>query len=90
VPVFGATLTPFRGARYWTPAGEAKREEVNHWITSTGAFDGVIDFATAVADPKHPEQLAHRYDSSDHLHPNDAGYRAMAAAINLGALMRAR
>ena len=56
----------------------------------SGAFDGVIDFAKAVADSNHPDQLAHRYDSGDHLHPNDAGYRAMAAAINLGALMRAR
>ena len=90
VPILGATLTPFRGARYWTSSGEAKREEVNHWILTSGAFDRVIDFAKAVADPDHPDQLAHRYDSGDHLHPNDAGYRAMAAAINLGALMRAR
>jgi lysophospholipase L1-like esterase len=89
IPIFGATLTPFRGARYWTPSGEAKREEVNHWILTSGAFDGVIDFARVVADPNHPDQLAHRYDSGDHLHPNDTGYRAMAAAINLGTLMRA-
>jgi lysophospholipase L1-like esterase len=89
VPIFGATLTPFRGARYWTSSGEAKREEVNHWILTSGAFDGVIDFAKALADPNNPEQLAHRYDSGDHLHPDDAGYRAMAAAINLGVLMRA-
>jgi len=89
VEIFGATLTPFHGARYWTPSGEAKRDEVNHWILTSGAFDGVIDFDKAVADPSHPEQLAHRYDSGDHLHPNDAGYRAMAAAINLGALLRA-
>ena len=90
VPIFGATLTPFRGARYWTSSGEVKREQVNHWILTSGAFDGVIDFAKAVADPNHPDQLAHRYDSGDHLHPGDAGYRAMAAAINLGALLRAR
>ena len=51
VPIFGATLTPFRGARYWTSSGTAKREEVNHWILTSGAFDGVIDFAKAVADP---------------------------------------
>ena len=89
VPIFGATLTPFRGARYWTPSGEAKREEINRWISSSGEFDGVIDFAKAVADPDHPEQLASRYDSGDHLHPNDAGYRAMAAAINLGTLLQA-
>ena len=47
--IFGATLTPFHGARYWTPAGEAKREAVNAWIRTSGAFDGVIDFAAAVA-----------------------------------------
>ena len=41
--IFGATLTPFEGARYWTPAGEAKREAVNNWIRTSGAFDGVID-----------------------------------------------
>jgi lysophospholipase L1-like esterase len=89
-PIFGATLTPFRGARYWTPSGEAKRKEINHWILTSGEFDDVIDFAKAVADPDHPEQFAHRYDSGDHLHPNDAGYRAMAAAINLGVLLRPR
>ena len=49
VRVFGATLTPFHGARYWTPVGEAKREAVNAWIRSSGAFDGVIDFAPVVA-----------------------------------------
>ena len=87
--VFGATLTPFHGARYWTPAGEAKREAVNTWIRSSGAFDGVIDFAAAVAKPGDPEQLAPAFDSGDHLHPDAAGYRAMARAVNLTALLRA-
>ena len=87
--IFGATLTPFQGARYWTPAGEAKREAVNNWIRMSGAFDGVIDFAAAVADPSDPERLNPAYDSGDHLHPNAAGYRAMAAAINLSALLDA-
>jgi lysophospholipase L1-like esterase len=85
--IFGATLTPFRGARYWTPAGEIKREAVNRWIRTSGAFDGVIDFAAVVADPADPERLNAAYDSGDHLHPNSAGYRAMAAAINLSALI---
>jgi lysophospholipase L1-like esterase len=85
--IFGATLTPFQGARYWTPAGEAKREAVNHWILTSGAFDGVIDFAHAVADPSDPERLDPAYDSGDHLHPNAAGYLAMADAINLNALL---
>jgi lysophospholipase L1-like esterase len=84
--IFGATLTPFGGARYWTPAGEAKRETVNEWIRTSGAFDGVIDFARAVADPSDPEILNPAYDSGDHLHPNAAGYRAMASAINLAML----
>jgi lysophospholipase L1-like esterase len=88
VRIFGATLTPFEGARYWTGGGEAKREAVNHWILTSGAFDGVINFAAAVADPGDPERLDPAYDSGDHLHPNAAGYRAMAAAINLAALIR--
>ena len=87
--VFGATLTPFHGARYWTPAGEAKREAVNHWILTSGAFDGVFDFATALAEPGDPEQLAPVYDSGDHLHPDAAGYRVIARAVNLGMLLRA-
>ena len=87
--IFGATLTPFDGAHYWTPAGEAKREAVNNWIRTSGAFDGVIDFAAVVADPGDPDRLNPAYDSGDHLHPNAAGYRAMAAAINLGALLAA-
>jgi lysophospholipase L1-like esterase len=87
--IFGATLTPFRGARYWSAAGEAKREAVNRWIRTSGAFDGVIDFARAVADPRDRQRLAPRYDSGDHLHPNAAGYRAMAATIDPAALVRA-
>jgi lysophospholipase L1-like esterase len=86
--IFGATLTPFQGARYWTPVGEADREAVNHWIRTSGAFDGVIDFATAVEDRGDPERLDPAYDSGDHLHPNASGYRAMAAGINLAALLK--
>ena len=85
--IFGATLTPFQGARYWTPAGEAKREAVNQWILTSGAFDGTIDFAAALADPSDPLRLNPAYDSGDHLHPNDAGYRAMANSIDLAALL---
>jgi lysophospholipase L1-like esterase len=81
--IFGATLTPFQGSGYYSPAGEAEREAVNHWIRTSGAFDGVIDFDRAVRDPAHPLRLLPAYDSGDHLHPNDAGYQAMADAINL-------
>jgi lysophospholipase L1-like esterase len=86
--IFGSTLTPFGGSRHWTPAGEAKREAVNAWIRSSGAFDGVIDFARAVADPGNPVRLDPRFDDGDHLHPNDAGYQAMADAIDLAMLVR--
>ena len=75
---------------YWTPTGEAKREAVNAWIRHSGAFDGVIDFAKAVADPTNPEILNPAFDSGDHLHPNDAGYQAMANSINLTMLLPTR
>jgi lysophospholipase L1-like esterase len=81
--IIGGTLTPFKGAAYFSTAGEAKREAVNHWILTSGAFDGVIDFASVVADPSDPTMMAMKYDSGDHLHPNDAGYQAMANAIPL-------
>jgi lysophospholipase L1-like esterase len=88
--IFGATLTPFEGARYWTPAGEAKRDAVNAWIRTSGAFDGVIDFGSALADPGDPERLNPAYDSGDHLHPNARGYRAMANAVDLAMLLGQR
>ncbi|MBV9604498.1 MAG: SGNH/GDSL hydrolase family protein [Solirubrobacterales bacterium] len=81
--IIGGTLTPFKGAGYYSTAGEAKREAVNQWILTSGAFDGVIDFAKVVADPSDPTMMAPQYDSGDHLHPNDAGYQAMANAIPL-------
>jgi lysophospholipase L1-like esterase len=87
VRIFGGTLLPFRGSRYWTAAGEAQREAVNRWIRSSRAFDGVIDFAASVADPTDPEIVAPRYDSGDHLHLNDAGYWAMAGAVDLTMLL---
>ncbi|HWC87543.1 MAG TPA: SGNH/GDSL hydrolase family protein, partial [Solirubrobacteraceae bacterium] len=87
--IFGSTLTPFAGARYWTPEGEAKRDAVNRWIRTSESFDGVIDFARAVADATDPAILNPAYDSGDHLHPNAAGYAAMARAINLAMLTSA-
>lgn len=81
--IYGATLTPFDGAFYATPAGEAKRREVNTWIRTSAAYDGVIDFEKAVRDPQQPIRMAVGFDPGDHLHFNDAGYRAMAEAIDL-------
>jgi lysophospholipase L1-like esterase len=84
--IFGATLTPFKGTvfpGYFTPEKEAKRKEVNEWIRTSKAFDGVIDFEKAVRDPNDPDRILAAYDGGDHLHPSDAGYKAMAEAIDL-------
>jgi lysophospholipase L1-like esterase len=82
--IYGATLTPFEGSLYWTPEGEAKRQALNEWIRTSRFYDGVIDFDAAVRDPNAPTRLQSQYDPGDHLHMNDAGYRAMADAIKLG------
>jgi lysophospholipase L1-like esterase len=68
---------------YFSPEKEVTRQAVNAWIRSSGSFDGVIDFDRVTADPAHPVAMAKGYDSGDHLHPNDAGYRAMADSIDL-------
>ena len=87
VRIFGATLLPYQGAGYYSPAGEAIREAVDAWIRTSGAFDGVIDFDAVMRDPANPLRLNPAYDSGDRLHPNDAGYQAMADAINLDMLL---
>lgn len=83
IKVFGATLTPYKGAGYFTEKGEQIREALNHWILTSGVFDGTIDFDKATRDPASPLVFAAQYDSSDHLHPKDAGYAAMADSIDL-------
>jgi lysophospholipase L1-like esterase len=86
VKIYGATLTPYEGTvfhGYYQPVGEVKREAVNAWIRTGGAFDAVIDFDAAVRDPDHPTRIRPDYDVDDHLHPNDAGYRAMGDAVEL-------
>jgi lysophospholipase L1-like esterase len=83
IRVYGATLLPFEGAGYFTADGETKRQAVNQWIRSSGEFDAVIDFDALMRDPGHPTQMLAMYDSGDHLHPNDAGYKAMGDSIDL-------
>jgi lysophospholipase L1-like esterase len=85
--IVGATLLPFQGADFYTAEREATREAVNAWIRTGGAFDAVIDFDAVMRDPASPLSLRPAYSSPDHLHPNDAGYRAMAAAISLPMLL---
>ena len=81
--VIGCTLTPFEGAAYYSEGGEKVREAVNQWIRSSGAFDAVVDFDAVVRDPAHPKQFRPGFNKTDHLHPNDMGYEAMANAIDL-------
>jgi lysophospholipase L1-like esterase len=83
VKVFGATLTPYVGANYASPAGEQMREAINQWIRTSGVFDGVIDFDQATRDPANPTVFDPAADSGDHLHPGDAGYEKMGSAIDL-------
>ena len=83
IKIFGATLTPYVGANYQSAAGEQMRQTVNQWIRSTREFDGVIDFDKATYDPTNPGAFLPANDSGDHLHPNDAGYKAMGDAIDL-------
>jgi lysophospholipase L1-like esterase len=88
VKIIGATLTPFEGAMpgYYTDEGEAVRDELNHWIRTSGEYDAVVDMERALADPADPDRLRPEFDSGDGLHPNDAGMRAMAAAVDLRTL----
>jgi lysophospholipase L1-like esterase len=88
--VIGSPLTPFENALangpnvgYFSPDKEAKRQAINNWIRTSKAFDAIIDFDAVLADPAHVAAIAPAFDSGDHLHPNDAGYKAMADAIDL-------
>ena len=94
--IVGATLTPFADTNkggptegYYTPEKETIRQAVNQWIRTSGRFDGVIDFDHLMEDPARPGHMRGAYDSGDHLHPNDAGYGAMAAAVDLKLLAKA-
>ena len=83
IKVLGGTLTPYAGAAYYDEKGEASREAVNRWMRTSGTFDALADFDAVVRDPKNPKQIRAEFNISDHLHPNDAGYKAMADAIDL-------
>jgi lysophospholipase L1-like esterase len=83
IKVFGATLTPYVGAGYASPAGEKMREAVNQWIRTTSQLDGFIDFDKATRDPSNPEVFSPAAGSIDSLHPGDSGYKLMGDTINL-------
>jgi lysophospholipase L1-like esterase len=87
LPVFAATITPFSGdptvQPYSSPVREATRQRVNAFIRTSGIFDAVVDFDRIVGDPANPSQLNPQFDSGDFLHPNVAGYQAIADAFPL-------
>jgi lysophospholipase L1-like esterase len=93
IRITAGTLPPFEGALEGTPyAGhyslekERVRQQLNHWILSAGEFDAVVDFDAVLRDPARPQRMLAAFDSGDHLHPGDAGYRAMAAAVKIARL----
>lgn len=86
IPPFGDALAGTPLAGHYSPEKDAVRQAVNRWIREAGAFDAVVDFDALLRDPVRPSHLRAAMDSGDHLHPGDAGYRAMADAIDLDAL----
>lgn len=83
IKVIGCTLTPYAGAGYYSEAGEQMRAAENDFIRNSGVFDAVVDFEAAVRDPTNPTHFRADMHSGDNLHPSDAGYQAMADAIDL-------
>lgn len=83
IKVVMGTLTPFQGSTSYSEARESQRQAVNRWIRTSGEPDAVIDFDQAVRDPAAPLRLRPAYDSGDHIHPGEAGYRAMGDSIDL-------
>jgi len=85
IKVIGGTVMPFGGNTYYHPTAEneADRQAVNTFIRTSGVFDAVIDFDRLMRDPAHPDRLSPAYDSGDHLHPSEAGYRTMGEAVPL-------
>ncbi|MCU6453740.1 SGNH/GDSL hydrolase family protein [Sphingomonas sp. A2-49] len=88
IRIYGGTVMPFMANGYYHPdaGSERMRGAINAWIRTPGRFDAVVDFDRAMRDPARPAYLAPAYDSGDGLHPSEAGYRAMAAAVPLALL----
>ena len=83
VKVLLGTLLPYKGSALYDLADEAVREAYNAWVRSQTVADGVVDFEAALRDPSDPLAIAPQFASPDHIHPNDAGYGAMAAAVDI-------
>ena len=83
IKVIGSPIGPYMGASYWSEEGEAARQAINDWIVNGGAFDGVVRFDTAFADPADPATMHEGYHMGDFLHGSDAGLKAVAESIDL-------
>jgi lysophospholipase L1-like esterase len=90
VKVLVGTLTPFEGSGYYFEKGNAVRQAFNQWVRTSGACDQVVDFDAIARDPANPNKFRADYDSGDHLHPGDKGYKGMAEAIDLSFFSTAR
>ena len=88
IRLYGATIAPYQGASYWTPAGEAARQKINAFIRTSKVFDAVVDFDAVFRDPAQPAQMRADYHMGDHLHGNDASYRAVGDSIPLDLFKR--
>jgi lysophospholipase L1-like esterase len=84
--IIGATILPYKGGGYYSEQGEQTRVAVNRWMRESGEFDAVVDLDKALADPNDPSRMRADYHAGDGIHPNDAGYRAMAAVFDLDEL----
>ncbi|MEV4440880.1 SGNH/GDSL hydrolase family protein [Streptomyces sp. NPDC049577] len=86
--VIAATIAPCGGFHDCTPAADAQRSAINRHIRENigDVYDAVFDFDAAIRDPQHPEQMLPRFDSGDHLHPNNAGMRVFSETVDLRAL----
>ena len=81
--IYGATIAPYDGAAYFSETGERVRQAVNNWIRTSGEFDAFIDFDAVLRNPDEPSKMGNGLHSGDYLHGSDAGYEAMAEAIDL-------
>jgi len=89
VRVIGVTLLPFIGSDYLpTPSDEPSRRAINEWIRTPGHFDAVFDWDAVVRDPGNPSRFSQEFDSGDHLHPSQSGYRAMVDSVPMAEIVK--
>ncbi|MDJ1132882.1 SGNH/GDSL hydrolase family protein [Streptomyces iconiensis] len=83
VKAYAATIAPYGGSDMYSPEGDNAREQINSWIRTSGAFDGVLDFDAIWRDPADPTRIRDDLHAGDHLHGNDTGYKLLAESIDL-------